>query len=62
MAFAPDIYQRVVSAKMYMYDNFHNSINLEQISRQAYLSGFHFPAYLHMCTEKHHTSILPKKD
>jgi AraC-like DNA-binding protein len=42
MAFTPAIYQRVVSAKMFMDDNFQEAIGLEQISRQAYLSRFHF--------------------
>ena len=37
-----DIYQRVVAAKMYMDENLHEHINLEQISQQAYFSRFHF--------------------
>ena len=36
------IYKRVVSAKMYMDDNFHEPLDLEQISQQAFLSRFHF--------------------
>ncbi|HEY4151231.1 MAG TPA: AraC family transcriptional regulator [Chitinophagaceae bacterium] len=35
-------YQRIVSAKRFMDQNFHESINLETVSRQAYLSRFHF--------------------
>ncbi len=42
MSFAPDIYQRVVSAKMFMDDNLEEAIDLEQISKQAFLSRFHF--------------------
>lgn len=36
------IYQRIVSAKIYMDDNFHEPLELEQISRKAFLSRFHF--------------------
>jgi AraC-like DNA-binding protein len=42
MSFAPDIYQRIVSAKIFMDANLQETINLEQISKQAYLSRFHF--------------------
>jgi AraC-like DNA-binding protein len=37
-----NIYERVVTAKMYMDNNFHEPLELEQISRQAYISRFHF--------------------
>ena len=37
-----DIYNRVVTAKMFIDKNFCEPINLEQISKQAYLSRFHF--------------------
>ena len=39
---ANDIYERVVTAKMFMDDNFHESLDLEQISQQAFFSRFHF--------------------
>ena len=39
---ANDIYERVVTAKMFMDDNFHESLNLKQISQQAFFSRFHF--------------------
>jgi AraC-like DNA-binding protein len=42
MSFAPDIYKRVVSAKIFMDDNLQAAIDLRQISKQAYLSRFHF--------------------
>ena len=42
MQLTTDIYQRIVAAKVYIDDNFHENINLEQISRQAFLSRFHF--------------------
>jgi AraC-like DNA-binding protein len=37
-----DIYQRIVAAKVYIDDNYQDSIDLEQISKQAFLSRFHF--------------------
>jgi AraC-like DNA-binding protein len=37
-----DIYQRIVAAKVYIDDNYQESIDLEQISKQAFLSRFHF--------------------
>jgi AraC-like DNA-binding protein len=42
MSFTRDIYQRVVSAKIFMDDNLEEAIDLAQISKQAYLSRFHF--------------------
>ncbi len=38
----PDIYKRVVAAKMYIDDNLHEPIKLEQVSEQACFSPFHF--------------------
>lgn len=38
----PDIYQRIVLAKLYIEEHYHEDINLEQISKQAFLSRFHF--------------------
>jgi AraC-like DNA-binding protein len=37
-----DIYQRIVTAKVYIDENYHESIDLEGISQQAFLSRFHF--------------------
>jgi len=37
-----DTYRRVVSAKMFIDENYCEPINLEQISQQAYFSKFHF--------------------
>jgi len=39
---AADVYERVVSAKVFMDGNFGESLDLEQISRQAFFSRFHF--------------------
>ena len=37
-----DIYQRVIAAKIYIDENLHEPLDLEQISRQAFFSRFHF--------------------
>jgi AraC-like DNA-binding protein len=37
-----DIYQRIVAAKVFIDENYNEPIDLEQISRQAFLSRFHF--------------------
>jgi AraC-like DNA-binding protein len=37
-----DIYQRIASAKVYIDENYHESISLEEISQRAFLSRFHF--------------------
>lgn len=42
MNLTPEIYQRIVAAKIYIDENYHESIDLEQISQQAFLSRFHF--------------------
>jgi len=42
MPYTSDIYQRVVSAKMFIDNNLEESISLEQISKKALLSRFHF--------------------
>lgn len=35
-------YERIVSAKLFMDKNFHEPLDLEAISQQAFLSRFHF--------------------
>ena len=42
MQIAEDIYQRVVAAKLFIDDNFSEPIDLEEISKKAFLSRFHF--------------------
>jgi len=37
-----DIYQRIVTAKVYIDENYHEAIDLGLISQQAFLSRFHF--------------------
>ncbi|MGQ0739399.1 MAG: AraC family transcriptional regulator [Bacteroidota bacterium] len=42
MQLTTDIYQRIAAAKVYIDDNYQENIDLEQISKQAFLSRFHF--------------------
>lgn len=42
MPFAADIYERVVTAKVYIDDNFDENIALADISSKACLSPYHF--------------------
>ncbi len=37
-----DIYLRIATAKIYIDNNYHESIDLQEISQQAFLSRFHF--------------------
>lgn len=39
---APDIYTRIVAAKRYIDNHFHEHISLNHISREACFSRFHF--------------------
>src|SRR5260221_3707300 len=42
MRLTNEIYRRIVLAKLYIDENYHEPIGLEEISRKAYLSRFHF--------------------
>ncbi len=42
MELTTDIYRRIVAAKVFIDENYQDGINLEQVSRQAFLSRFHF--------------------
>ena len=42
MLIQTDTYKRIVAAKIFIDNNYHETINLEQISKQAYFSKFHF--------------------
>ena len=42
MILQADIYKRIVAAKLFIDANYHETINLEQVSKQAYFSKFHF--------------------
>jgi AraC-like DNA-binding protein len=42
MAIAPELYERIVAAKLFIDENYCEPINLDEISQQAFLSRFHF--------------------
>ncbi len=42
MLIQQDTYKRIVSAKIFIDNNYHETLNLEQISKQACFSKFHF--------------------
>jgi len=42
MPIAEDLYERIVAAKVFIDQNFHEAINLDDISQRACLSRYHF--------------------
>ena len=42
MPIAPELYERIVAAKIFIDENYCDPINLDEISQQAFLSRFHF--------------------
>ena len=42
MPIAPDVYKKIVTAKLYIDDSFQERIDLDRLSRQACLSRYHF--------------------
>ena len=38
----PEIYPRIVAAKLFIDENYQEPIDLDQVSQQAFLSRFHF--------------------
>ncbi len=42
MPIAPDVYKRIVTAKLYIDGNFTEPIDLQRLSREACLSRYHF--------------------
>jgi len=42
MPIAEEIYGRIVAAKVFIDENYHEAIDLDEISQKAYLSRFHF--------------------
>lgn len=42
MAISPELYERIVAAKVYIDQNFDQPICLKLVSQQAFLSRFHF--------------------
>jgi len=42
MPIAPDVYKKIISAKLYIDGNFNSPIDLDRLSREACLSRYHF--------------------
>ncbi len=42
MRYSTDIYNRIVAAKLFIDENYGEPIDLDMLSRQAFLSRFHF--------------------
>jgi AraC-like DNA-binding protein len=42
MAIAPEVYKKIVTAKVYIDENFRELLDLDRLSREACLSRFHF--------------------
>jgi len=42
MIIATELYERIVAAKLFIDENYQEPIDLDEISRQAFLSRFHF--------------------
>lgn len=42
MAIASELYERIVAAKVFIDENYHESLHLNEISHKALLSPFHF--------------------
>lgn len=42
MPIAEEIYERIVADKIFMDVNYHEQLNLDEISQKAFLSRFHF--------------------
>jgi AraC-like DNA-binding protein len=42
MAITPDVYKKIVTAKVFIDENFGETIDLDLLSREACLSRFHF--------------------
>ena len=42
MAIAAELYQRIVAAKVFIDENYHEPISLNEISQKAFLSRYHF--------------------
>ena len=61
MNLTSDIYQRIVAAKVYIDDNYHEPIDLEEISQQAFLSRFHFHRLFRQVYKKTPHQYLTKK-
>src|SRR5579871_6682007 len=58
---SPEIYQKIVAAKVYIDENYHQPINLAAISKEACLSQFHFHRLFSRIYKKTPHQYLTKK-
>jgi AraC-like DNA-binding protein len=42
MPIAEELYERIVAAKVFIDENYHEAISLDEISQKAFLSRYHF--------------------
>jgi AraC-like DNA-binding protein len=61
MQLTTEIYQRIVSAKVYIDNNYQDAINLELISQKAFLSRFHFHRLFRRIYQKTPLEYITKK-
>ncbi len=62
MQLTQDLYQRIAAAKIYIDENFHEPIDLEQISQQAFISRFHFHRlFTHIYKKTPHQYLTQKR-
>jgi len=61
MAIAEEIYGRIVAAKVFIDENYHEAIDLNEISQKAYLSRFHFHRLFSKVYEKTPLQYLTAK-
>ena len=55
MPIAKELYERIVAPKVFIDENYHEPIRLEEISQNAFLSRFHFHRLF-----KRTTGLTPK--
>ena len=61
MQLTAGLYQRIVAAKVYIDENFQDAIDLEDISRKACLSRFHFHRLFRQVYKRTPHQYLTKK-
>jgi AraC-like DNA-binding protein len=62
MTISPEIYERIIAAKMFIDRNFQESIGLDHISRQACISRFHFHRlFTHIYNKTPHRYLTQKR-
>jgi AraC-like DNA-binding protein len=56
-----DIYLQIVNAKLFIDENYHESIDLEQISKKAFISKYHFHRLFHRIYQKTPHEYITRK-